>query len=155
MSRIRGKGNKSTELKLVAAFKAANVTGWRRHVRLKPWIAEDDLDPHKRRHRLRVEPDFIFRPQKIAVYVDGCFWHGCPFHATKPKNDAETWRRKLEGNALRDKRATRALEAADWEVMRVWEHELAEIEVVVTRIKKRLAARGRSVAGKSRKTKAK
>lgn len=150
MSRIRGKGNKSTELKLVAAFKAARVTGWRRHVRLKPWALQDDSDSHRRPHRLKVEPDFIFRPQKIAVYVDGCFWHGCPLHGTKPKNDAETWRRKLEGNAMRDKRATRALEAADWEVMRIWEHELTEIEVVVTRIKKRLAARGRRVA-RSRK----
>jgi DNA mismatch endonuclease (patch repair protein) len=91
-----------------------------------------------------VEPDFIFRPQKLAVFVDGCFWHGCPLHATKPKANAEKWQRKLEGNVARDKRAVKALEAAGWRVLRVWEHELIEADLVVAGVKRCLAAEPRS-----------
>jgi DNA mismatch endonuclease (patch repair protein) len=141
MSRIRGKGNQSTEMKLVAAFKTFKVRGWRRHVRLKPYEVPDETSLNKKSLRVKVEPDFIFRPEKLAVFVDGCFWHGCLLHATKPKANAEIWRRKLEGNVTRDERSTRALKAAGWEVVRVWEHELVDVDVVVDRIKSCLAER--------------
>jgi DNA mismatch endonuclease, patch repair protein len=147
MSRIRGRGNRSTEMKLLAAFKAAGVRGWRRHVRLTPRAVPDEAELQIKPYRLKVEPDFIFRPQKLAVFVDGCFWHGCPLHATKPKANAEIWERKLVGNIRRDKRATKALEAAGWSVLRIWEHELTDMEVVLDNIRRCLAVPRRPVPG--------
>lgn len=144
MSRIRGRGNRSTEMKLVAAFKAAGVRGWRRHVRLIPRAVPEEAELQIKPYRLKVEPDFIFRPQKLAVFVDGCFWHGCPLHATRPKANAEMWQRKLEGNIRRDKRAGKALEAAGWKVVRIWEHELVDTDVLVKRIKADLFTRSQT-----------
>jgi DNA mismatch endonuclease, patch repair protein len=135
MSRIRGRGNLTTELKLVAAFKQHGVIGWRRHVLLKPRVAPEERMLGERPPRLSVRPDFIFRHQKVAVFVDGCFWHGCPAHATKPTTNSEFWTKKLSGNAQRDRRATNALLASGWHVLRVWEHELASPDVVVERVK--------------------
>jgi DNA mismatch endonuclease (patch repair protein) len=73
---------------------------------------------------LRVRPDFVFPALKVAVFVDGCLWHGCPRHAMWPAHRAAWWRRKLEGNRGRDRKVNRALRAAGWRVVRVWEHEL-------------------------------
>ncbi|MFF9900341.1 very short patch repair endonuclease [Streptomyces longispororuber] len=67
--------------------------------------------------------DIAFTKAKIAVFLDGCFWHGCPTHATQPKANAERWRTKLERNKQRDRETTRQLEAAGWVVLRYWEHE--------------------------------
>ena len=72
---------------------------------------------------IRSRPDMLFIGARIAVYVDGCFWHGCPEHGTWPKNNAEFWRRKIEANIARDRAATKALEEAGWKVIRIWEHE--------------------------------
>lgn len=72
---------------------------------------------------LRTRADVVFVSAKVAVYVDGCFWHGCPDHATWPKNNAEFWRTKIETNRERDRRVGEALAAAGWVVVRVWEHE--------------------------------
>ena len=141
MSRIRGRGNQSTEMKLVTAFKDSGVRGWRRHVLLKPRAGPDKESLNKKLSRLKIKPDFVFRPQKLAVFVDGCFWHGCPLHARKPKANAEMWRRKLEGNISRDERSTQALISAGWEVVRIWEHELVDVDVVVDRVKTCLAER--------------
>jgi len=75
--------------------------------------------------QLTVRPDFVFRKLRTVIFVDGCFWHGCPKHATMPKNNREFWRRKLSGNRTRDGLVTRALRRAGWRVLRVWEHQLA------------------------------
>lgn len=139
MSRIRGKGNLSTELKLIGAFKSAGITGWRRHVLLKPRVAQQDLSLGAKPRRLTVRPDFVFRAQKVAVFVDGCFWHGCPIHGAKPKANAEFWEKKLAGNVLRDQRATKALEAGGWVVVRVWEHELADVGATIRAISNHFA----------------
>ena len=71
-----------------------------------------------------MRPDFVFPKSKVAVFVDGCFWHGCPKHATWPANRAAWWRRKLEGNKARDRKVNRALQRAGWRVVRIWEHTL-------------------------------
>ena len=134
MSRIRGRGNRSTELKLAAAFRQRGVVGWRRHVLLKPHIAEVDQEPRGWHQRVSVRPDFIFRPQKVAVFVDGCFWHGCPQHSKKPMTNSDFWAKKLTGNIQRDQRATRALQAAGWTVLRAWEHDLTNPGAVVERV---------------------
>ena len=71
--------------------------------------------------RLTVRPDFVFLQSRTAVFVDGCFWHGCPRHATKPKNNAAFWRKKLAGNKRRDALVNRTLRKAGWRVVRLWE----------------------------------
>lgn len=72
---------------------------------------------------VRGRADIVFRAERVAIYVDGCFWHGCPDHATSPKSNAEWWQEKLEANRLRDATATARLQAAGWCVLRFWEHE--------------------------------
>lgn len=88
---------------------------------------------HKRglRYRVDVRPleelhrraDIVFRKAEVAVFVDGCFWHGCPVHGTWPKANAEFWRKKIEGNRERDSETNQYLKAAGWIVVRIWEHE--------------------------------
>jgi DNA mismatch endonuclease (patch repair protein) len=70
-----------------------------------------------------LRPDVVFGPSRVAVFVDGCFWHGCPEHATWPVSNAEFWRRKIETNRSRDVTQTDRLEQAGWTVLRFWEHE--------------------------------
>lgn len=67
--------------------------------------------------------DIVFTRLKIAVFVDGCFWHGCPTHATWPKNNADFWRQKIEANRARDIDSNLRLQASGWTVLRFWEHE--------------------------------
>ena len=106
MSLIRGKANKETENALLSLLKRNKITGWRRHLPL----------PGK--------PDFAFRKQKVAVFVDGCFWHGCPKCYTRPKTNRAFWDKKLEDNMARDKRVTRQLSRQGWKVIRIWQHSL-------------------------------
>jgi DNA mismatch endonuclease (patch repair protein) len=108
MSRIRGRGNKDTELALAKLLRRHGITGWRRG---QPVFGK---------------PDFIFRKARLAVFVDGCFWHGCPKHATKPANNRAFWHRKLSANRTRDALVTRTLRSQGWRVLRIWEHELAK-----------------------------
>jgi DNA mismatch endonuclease (patch repair protein) len=70
-----------------------------------------------------VRPDFVFARQRWAVFVDGCFWHGCPEHVTWPKANAEWWRAKILANRVRDGDTDARLRASGWTVVRVWEHE--------------------------------
>jgi DNA mismatch endonuclease (patch repair protein) len=67
--------------------------------------------------------DIVFGPAKVAVFVDGCFWHRCPEHATDPRNNVEYWTLKLDNNVRRDRDTDEALERAGWRVIRIWEHE--------------------------------
>jgi DNA mismatch endonuclease (patch repair protein) len=69
-------------------------------------------------------PDFVFQRLRTAVFVDGCFWHGCRAHCKQPAGNRSFWRRKLAGNKARDRRVNRTLRAAGWRVLRVWEHAL-------------------------------
>jgi DNA mismatch endonuclease (patch repair protein) len=80
--------------------------------------------------------DIAFTRSRVAVMVDGCFWHACPEHASWPRNNAEWWRDKLEANVARDRETDRRLEALGWIVVRVWEHEPtgAAVEKVLTAI---------------------
>lgn len=72
---------------------------------------------------MRIRPDIVFPRQKVAVFVDGCFWHGCPIHGQIPKRNREFWEQKLERNAARDYTQSSALQDAGWTVIRAWEHE--------------------------------
>jgi DNA mismatch endonuclease, patch repair protein len=87
------------------------------------------------------KPDFVFPKQKIALFVDGCFWHGCPQHGTMPsqaKNNRPFWEKKLAGNVERDAHITRQLRKMGWKVIRVWEHELKVPARVGARVQKAL-----------------
>lgn len=72
---------------------------------------------------LRVKPDIVFPKKRLAVFVDGCFWHRCPIHGTEPSVNTAYWEPKLNRNVARDRRVDLALEAAGWRVVRVWEHQ--------------------------------
>lgn len=76
---------------------------------------------------LRCRGDIVFTRRKVVVFVDGCFWHGCPEHSTQPKNNAEWWRAKLNANIERDARNRAALAELGWVVLQVWEHEDAAV----------------------------
>ena len=91
----------------------------------------------------RVRPDFIFPKLRLAVFVDGCFWHGCPQHGTKPRQNAAFWRKKFAANQARDRLVTRRLRQNGWQVLRLWEHELARTNEtrLVRRIQRALTAR--------------
>ena len=129
MSRIRGRGNKDTELALAKLLRVHRVTGWRRHVGIRGRAAllrgPDFKAARQRRPTFRVKPDFVFRQVRLAIFVDGCFWHGCPKHATKPKNNRAFWQRKLLSNKTRDAVVTRTLRRTGWRVLRIWECDLA------------------------------
>jgi DNA mismatch endonuclease (patch repair protein) len=106
MAKIRSHGNKSTELKLASILRAQGISGWRRN------------------QSLIGRPDFVFPRERVAIFVDGCFWHGCRWHGRKPGSNQEYWDAKLERNRRRDRLVTRALRALGWRVIRIWEHEL-------------------------------
>jgi len=72
----------------------------------------------------REKPSVIFPELKLAVFVDGCIWHGCPKHGTRPKQNAKFWRDKIAGNKACDRRVNRLLRKRGWTVVRIWEHEL-------------------------------
>ena len=120
MAAIRSRGNKDTELKLAMIFRAAGITGWRRN------------------QVLPGRPDFVFRRERLAVFVDGCFWHGCPKHGRKPGSNRNYWLPKLRRNQERDKAVKRTLSKAGWTVLRLWEHDLANETRVIGRITKAL-----------------
>lgn len=133
MSRIRGRGNKATELALAKLFRRHRITGWRRQVEVQIVAAVCDRRSSKpngaRRGAplqkpFRVRPDFVFPKLKLAVFVDGCFWHACPKHTTRPKSNRAFWRRKFANNKRRDALVTRTLRRTGWRVLRVWEHTL-------------------------------
>lgn len=92
----------------------------------------------------RARADIVFVRARIAVFIDGCFWHGCPIHATQPRANADWWRTKLEGNIARDTRTNVLLAGSGWKVLRYWEHEdpdgiatAVAAEVVVARLQSR------------------
>lgn len=118
MSRIRGKGNKDTELATIQILRKYHISGWRRN------------------QALLGKPDFVFSKQKIALFVDGCFWHGCPQHSNMPKNNRSFWKSKLEGNKKRDRFVSRDLRKAGWKVVRIWEHELKNPSKIITKLMK-------------------
>ena len=72
---------------------------------------------------VRVRADVIFTRQRLAVFVDGCYWHGCPLHCRMPKDPGGYWRAKIEGNSRRDKFVRGVLASRGWRVIQVWEHE--------------------------------
>ena len=106
MKKVRSRNNKSTELKLIQVFRENSIKGWRRGYPVKG------------------HPDFVFLDKKIAVFVDGCFWHGHDCRNTRPADHAEYWAKKRERNIRHDKEVTAMFEQRGWRVIRIWECEL-------------------------------
>ena len=107
MSRIRSRGNRSTERRLRSSLVGAGVAGFKLH------------DPS-----LPGKPDFSFSYEKVAVFVDGCFWHGCPTCYVRPKSSQDYWDEKLTKNKARDIKADSKLREMGWTSVRIWEHTM-------------------------------
>ena len=106
MRKVKGSGNKSTELKLIKYLKEYGIKGWRRN------------------YPLTGKPDFVFLKARLAIFVDGCFWHGCKEHCRIPESNREYWLSKIDKNIKRDKKINNELQEKKWVVVRIWEHEL-------------------------------
>jgi DNA mismatch endonuclease (patch repair protein) len=127
MSRVKSRGNLLTELRLIGLFREHGFIGWRRKVRLFG------------------NPDFVFPATRIAIFVDGCFWHGCPVHGGVPKTNRAFWGRKLTRNKERDRLVNKTLKGMGWSPLRVWQHELRQPEDLVRRLERRLDRGTRSI----------
>ncbi len=145
MSQIRSRGNKDTELVLAKLFRLHEISGWRRHVQIVVRGHRQSSGTHGTPLQVRkfsVRPDFIFPRFKVAVFVDGCFWHGCPRHATQPKSNRAFWNHKLAWNKARDRRVNRTLRGQGWRVVRIWECSLRRRpEACLNRIRRVLTVR--------------
>jgi len=107
MAAIRHQGNRSTERTFAALLRRFRVSGWTLHS-----------------SQVTGKPDFYFSKRRIAIFVDGCFWHGCPRCFQAPRHNAAFWAEKIERNRKRDQKVTRYLRRKGVEVIRVWEHDL-------------------------------
>jgi DNA mismatch endonuclease (patch repair protein) len=121
MSRIRSKGNATTELRFIAILRKFKITGWRRGSPL----------PGK--------PDFVFLSGRIVIFVDGDFWHGNPKRYRVPETNQNYWREKIERNKKRDRKITRELKRRGWKVLRFWESSLRNEHVIAKRMKMSLS----------------
>jgi DNA mismatch endonuclease, patch repair protein len=130
MSRIRGK-NTRPELALREAL-------WSRGFR------------YRLHYSITGRPDIVFPGAKVAVFVDGCFWHGCPTHAVKPKTNRAFWSQKIKKNKTRDQTVSDLLMAQGWTVLRFWEHELRnDVSAVTARIAMAVRKKGNGPASQS------
>ena len=88
-------------------------------------IGRHGITRWRRQQQVFGKPDFIFRQARLAVFADGCFWHGCPKHCRIPAGNRAFWKRKFAANRARDRRVNRELRKLGWRVVRIWEHALA------------------------------
>ncbi len=103
MAQVKSDGNRSTEASMITIFRVNGITGWRR------------------RYPLYGKPDFVFLKPRVAVFVDGCLWHGHPTKCRMPKARRTYWERKIATNVARDRLVTRTLGEKGWKVVRIWE----------------------------------
>ena len=121
MAAIRGRGNRSTERTFAALLRAWRLRGWKLHSK-----------------EVAGKPDFFFGDRQIAVFVDGCFWHGCPRCFRAPRQNAEFWAEKIGRNRARDRAVGRALRRQGIRVLRIWEHDVEARTPRLTRLLNRL-----------------
>ena len=122
MRAIKGRGNLTTELAFALLLRRAGITGWRRHVSLPG------------------RPDFSFVSARVSVFIDGCFWHGCPKCYMPPRANRRFWRDKLESNRRRDRRVSRQLWRRGWSVIRIWECDVCRTNSI-ERVRRKMDAR--------------
>lgn len=117
MSNIRSTGNFTTELRFISIMRRFKITGWRR------------------KKKLPGKPDFVFERARVAVFIDGDFWHGNPQKFRVPKTNSEYWREKILGNRKRDQQINRDLKVLGWRVIRFWESNLRDEEAIIAKLK--------------------
>jgi len=115
MSAVKSKNNRSTEKRLIEFFKKFGIKGWRRG------------------YKLYGKPDFVFLTQRMAVFADGCFWHGHNCRNLTPKENSEYWSAKIAKNRARDEEVTATLTSKNWTVIRLWECEIKKEEILIER----------------------
>lgn len=120
MSRVKSRGNVATEVRLIRFFRTRRINGWRR------------------RFPLFGKPDIVFPKEHLAVFVDGCFWHGCPQHGTIPATNTSFWLDKIERNKARDRLVNRELRRRGWFIIRFWQHELKDPKKVERRLSRHI-----------------
>lgn len=130
MRSIRAKGNKSTELRMMKTLRKGYITGWRRHANLVG------------------TPDFVWHRARVALFVDGCFWHGCPKCYLPPRHNASFWSAKVSGNRKRDRRVNRLLRSAGWRVVRIWECQIDD-RMTLDKVRQALSLQARKNRGDS------
>lgn len=119
MAAVKSRGNQSTERQMVRLLRNSGLRGWRRQ------------------HPISGTPDFCWLKQRVALFVDGCFWHGCPRCYKTPKSNVRYWKTKVANNRKRDRRIKSLLRRRGWAVVRVWECRLRD-KRTVARIRKAL-----------------
>jgi len=125
MAAVRGSGNKTTELRLQMALVRAGISGW-----------------SSQRTDLPGKPDFFFQSANLAVFVDGCFWHGCPRCGHIPKTNTGFWTAKIDRNRKRHRKVARLLNKRGIRTVRFWEHQLRDrLDRCVARIEKCVAGK--------------
>jgi DNA mismatch endonuclease (patch repair protein) len=112
MSHVKSSGNRSTEACLISVLRANRITGWRRN------------------QSLCGKPDFVFPSRRVAVFVDGCFWHGHPTKCRMPEDNRDYWEAKLARNVARDRSVNRILKEEGWKVVRIWEDSVTKASTV-------------------------
>jgi DNA mismatch endonuclease (patch repair protein) len=106
MAAVRSRGNRSTEIRLAKLLRKHRLSGWRRH------------------YAISGTPDFCWPKSRVAVFVDGCFWHGCPRCRRAPKSNQKFWDAKVAENKRRDKKVARKLLNEGWVIVRIWECQI-------------------------------
>lgn len=123
MAAIRGKGNRSTERSMAAMLRSRGLSGWRLQPQGVPGC-----------------PDFFFEQRKLALFIDGCFWHACPKCSKLPAHNRRFWRAKLGNNVRRDRAVRRCLNRRGISVIRLWEHDLEKMTRRCIAVLSRLAS---------------
>ena len=117
MAQVRSQRNRSTEWRVRAWLIRAGIRGWKLNA-----------------SGIRGKPDFVFLEERLLLFVDGCYWHGCPKCYRRPSSNTEYWDAKVARNRSRDVKTTAELKRDGWRVMRIWEHQLSAMEVILGRI---------------------
>lgn len=124
MAQVRSQRNRSTEWRLRACLIRGGIRGW-------------TLNPSD----ISGKPDFAFRNERVLVFVDGCYWHGCPTCYRRPSSHTEYWDAKVQRNRARDVKTTAQLKQDGWRVLRIWEHQLSSMNSVLKKIRTMLTAK--------------
>jgi DNA mismatch endonuclease (patch repair protein) len=124
MAEVRSQRNRSTEWRLRGSLVRAGIKGWK-------------LNPHD----ILGKPDFVFREKRLLIFVDGCYWHGCPKCYRRPTSNTDYWDQKVATNRARDARVAVQLKRQGWFLMRIWEHQLSDTGKLVAKIRLELSRR--------------
>jgi len=128
MRAVRSTQNRSTELQLVKILRKNRISGWRRGCHLFG------------------KPDFVFRKEKVVIFVDGCFWHGCKTcrRNMKPSTNSDYWLAKIARNKARGRKVNAVLRRAGWRIIRIWEHEVSKVPDKIIRLIQKTLVRGKN-----------